>query len=194
MSLMITSNNSCLPISSASSPLPEVVTLYPSSLSTSRRSSRVSRSSSTTRMLTSLSGLMIVRSPFAAPPVLVLLREHHKGAPLHARTRRGGVGARTRRSCLLAAVDRQGDLERRAAAEFAFHLNRAAVLADDLLADGEAKARAGTHVLGGKHGLEDARQHVRLDAVARVRHLDGHFRRARRSIGRARPTVVGRVR
>ena len=30
--------------------------------------------------------------------------------------------------------------------------------------------------------------------MARVRHLDGHFRRARRSIGRARPTVVGRVR
>src|SRR5204863_366553 len=142
----ITSNNSCLPISSASSPLPEVVTLYPSSLSTSRRSSRVSRSSSTTRMLRSLSGLMIVRRPFAAPPSLscfVLLREHHKGAPLHARTRRGGAGARTRRSRLLAAVDRQGDLERRAAAEFAFHLNRAAVLADDLLADGEAKARGG---------------------------------------------------
>src|SRR5439155_12174224 len=109
---------------------------------------------------------------------------------LHARARRGGVGARSRPFRLLAAVDGQGDLERRAAPEFAFHLDRAAVLADDLLADGEAEARAGTHVLGGKHRLEDARQHFRLDAVAGVRHVDGHFRRVRRSIRRAGRTVA----
>src|SRR6266536_2705742 len=53
----------------------------------------------------------------------------------------------------------------------AFNVDPASVLAHDLIADGQAQAGPRSHLLRREHGLEDAGQRLRIDAVTRVSDL-----------------------
>src|SRR5262245_29751752 len=72
------------------------------------------------------------------------------------------------------AADRQNDREARPLPDLGAHVDRATVLVDDLADDREAEAGPLADVLGREERIEDLRQHVRGNAVARVRNLDSH--------------------
>src|SRR5205823_574943 len=131
--------------------------------------SRVSKSSSTTRMLTSLSAFMTLvsmsrrRRPLGPSAPLSSSGARSRCSPTsrrrvphddpterlsRLRPCRGRAAARHRRLRLLTAVERQGDRKGGSAPGFAVHLDRATVLPDDLLADRETQASPSTHVLG----------------------------------------------
>src|SRR3954454_23541182 len=71
------------------------------------------------------------------------------------------------------AVDRQRDVENRAAAFAAAQFDRAAVRLNDALRDPQPESRA-LLFLGGEERLEDTRQVLFGDALARVAYLQLH--------------------
>src|SRR5690242_14808784 len=103
-------------------------------------------------MLTSLPALMVAFAASCFLPCLSRalegeslggprLQGHRQGDPLLA-SHGGEVGACSRSIHLLTAVERQGDPKRRSARQLALHLNRAAVLTDNLFANRQTQARA----------------------------------------------------
>ena len=65
-------------------------------------------------------------------------------------------------------LKRQPDMECRAASRLAIHRNAAVVLLDDFIDDEQSKPHPPPHILGGKKGVEDARQDVDRNARAAV--------------------------
>jgi hypothetical protein len=75
---------------------------------------------------------------------------------------------------------RQEDVEARSLFDAAFDRDAAAMLDDDAVHQGEAKAGALADRLGGKERLEDAGQRLRIDAAAGIAdgEANGRYRRA----------------